>query len=111
MQFGEDPEIQAWIRVWTWVLLACCGAAAALVLVALWVLNGFHGLGVDANTAIALLLGAVVTSGLGVVLMALIFYSNASRTDERVSDFSVDPERHGGKSDAGTQRDRPPDAP
>ncbi len=105
MQFAEDPEIQAWVRVWAWILLACCSAAAALVLLALWVLDDFHGLGLDANTTIALLLGAVVTSGLCVVLMGLLFYSNASRTDEDVRDFSADPHRHGERSDTGAQRE------
>ncbi len=81
--------VRAWVRLWGLILLGCCVAAVAGVIATLWVMSGFHGLGVDANTVIALLLGSVGTAALAVVLMGLVFYSDASRTDEEVRDLTT----------------------
>jgi hypothetical protein len=52
------------------------------VLLALWAMNGFEGIGIDTAGTIALAAGILVTSALGVGLMALIFYSVRSDADE-----------------------------
>ena len=64
---------------------ALCGIAVVLLL--LWAFSGFHGL--DAAGTVALMLGIVVTSALGVALMALVFYSDRSNVDEDVHDTAV----------------------
>ena len=89
MRIGFDPEMQAWIRRWAVVLLVSCAAAVGLVLGAMWALSGFHGLGIGGNALIALLLGTLGTVAMSVVLMGLVFYSNASRHDAEVRDLSV----------------------
>ena len=66
---------------------ALCGIAVVLTL--LWAFSGFHGLGLDAAGTVALMLGIVVTSALGVALMALVFYSDRSNVDEDAHDTVV----------------------
>jgi hypothetical protein len=86
IKFTTDLRLQAWLRLWAIILAACCGGMVVVVIVSLWVLTGFHGLGVDATTLVALLLGTVGAMALGVALMGLVFYSNDSRVDEGVRD-------------------------
>jgi hypothetical protein len=63
--------------------LACLGFIALILLVVLF-MGGFELLsGVGVHGWIAFTLGVVVTSALGVVLMALVFHSNRSGQDER----------------------------
>ena len=88
IKFAEDPRLRPWLRLWAVILAACCGAMAVVVLGSLWVLNGFHGLGINATPLIALLLGTVGATALGVALMGLVFYSDESRVDEGVRDAS-----------------------
>jgi len=67
-----------------WVVsfvVASVGGLAVLLLV-LWALNGFHVLDLGLAGTIALALGVLFTGGLGVALMALIFYSDRSHADE-----------------------------
>lgn len=104
-KFTEDARLQAWLRLWAIILAACCGGMVVVVIVSLWVLNGFHGLGIDATTLVALLLGTVGAMALGVALMGLIFYSNESRVDEGVRDASSPDDRP--QSPAGSPRSRP----
>ena len=66
---------------------ALCGIAVVLLL--LWAFSGFHGLGLDAAGTVALMLGIVVTSALGVALMALVFYSDRSNVDEDAHETAV----------------------
>ena len=61
--------------------LICLGSIAGVVLL-LWAVNGFGDLGLDWQGALALVLGIVLTSGLGVGLMAASFYSDRSRRDD-----------------------------
>lgn len=82
IRISDDPTRRAWIKLWSVILAGCCAAVAAVVIGSLWVLDGFHGIGVDATTALFLLLGCVGATALGVALMGLVFYSDASRTDE-----------------------------
>jgi hypothetical protein len=56
----------------------------AIVLLALWVFSGFRDLGLDAAGTVAIVFGILVTSLLGVGLMALIFYSDRSDRDDEV---------------------------
>ncbi|MEA2778983.1 MAG: hypothetical protein QOK29_527 [Rhodospirillaceae bacterium] len=66
-----------------WFILACAAGIAA-VLAIVWASNGFAGIGLSTNIAIAAVLGIVFTCGLGVGLMAAIFYSRRSGQDDEV---------------------------
>ena len=58
-------------------------AIAALIAIA-WVVFGFGSLGLHTSGMIALSLGILLTAGLGVGLMALVFYSDRSGQDDVV---------------------------
>jgi hypothetical protein len=79
---SADPSLRKWVRYWTKVLVASCVGMAVFVLIILWVLNGFHGLGLQPAIAVALLLGTVLATAVGVALMGLIFYSDRAGIDE-----------------------------
>jgi hypothetical protein len=66
------------------------GGAVALILL-FFGLFGFRSLGLSLNGAIALTLGIVLTVGLGVGLMALVFYSDRSGRDDTVGGEHYDP--------------------
>jgi hypothetical protein len=55
-----------------------------LVLLVFWAFGGFQDLGLDAAGTVAVIFGVLVTSLLGVGLMALVFYSDRSNLDEDV---------------------------
>jgi len=58
-------------------------AAGVLVLVVLcWIVFGFGSLGLDPTATFAAALGITFTVGLGIGLMALVFYSDRSGTDD-----------------------------
>ncbi len=69
-----------WIAAFTLICLATLGT----VLAALWIADGSVGLGLTAHGYVALTLGVVLTSALGVGLMALVFHSNRSGRDDDV---------------------------
>jgi hypothetical protein len=71
-----------WVIRFSLVCLASIGAALAIV----WAVNGFSGLGLDTNGVIALVLGMIFTSALGVGLMALVFSSNREARDQAAYD-------------------------
>ncbi|HTZ80935.1 MAG TPA: hypothetical protein VMC10_23695 [Stellaceae bacterium] len=77
---------------WFLLFVAMALGLIAVVYFALWAFNGFHGLGLDLNATIALTLGTIGTAVLGVVLMALIFYSDRSGRDQDVHDIGEHPE-------------------
>jgi uncharacterized membrane-anchored protein len=85
---ADERQVQDWIRLWRNVLVISCICMVALVLAVNWALTGFHGLGLHPATAIALVLGTIATTALGVVLMGLMFYSERTQNDEEA------PERH-----------------
>lgn len=87
VRLSDDPRLNSWIRLWAVILAGCCAAMIVVVIGTLWVLNDFHGIGLDATTTTALLLGTVGATALGVALMGLVFYSDASRADERATGF------------------------
>ena len=64
-----------------WFIPACLLGIGAVLLV-VWVSGGFQGTGLNASIALALALGILFSSLLGVGLMALIFYSNRSGQDD-----------------------------
>ncbi len=60
---------------------AICAAVLVLALVAAWLSGLAGGLGLDGNGVVALGIGITLTCGLGVGLMALVFYSDRSGND------------------------------
>ncbi len=67
---------------WTAKFLVSSGGAAIVLIVLFFVFFGREWLGLDMAATIALTLGIVLTVGLGVGLMALVFYSSRSGRDE-----------------------------
>jgi hypothetical protein len=64
-----------------------CVGAVVIVLFMIWALDGFTSLasqGLSGGVLVALILGIVLTTGLGVALMGLVFYSDRSNQDEAV---------------------------
>jgi hypothetical protein len=76
-----------WVRRMRWMIFF--GAASlggiAVVLLALWGMTGFRDLGLGTAGTVAVVLGILATSALGVALMALMFYSDRSNADTEVS--------------------------
>ncbi len=72
-----------------WIAIFCgaCVGAVAIVLLLIWAMNGFvslRSIGLSGNVLVALILGIVLSTGLGVGLMGLVFYSDRSARDELV---------------------------
>lgn len=78
---------------WMIGFLVACAGAVIVVLSILWALTGFASLGISGHGFAALILGSVLTTGVAVGLMALIFYSNRSQQDEVVHHAASKPER------------------
>ncbi|MCW5770432.1 MAG: hypothetical protein KIT16_02260 [Rhodospirillaceae bacterium] len=88
---------------WILTFAAICVAAVAAVLGSLWLAGGADELELGLHGYIALALGIVFTAGVGIGLMALVFYSNRSGRDEAAHGDGHDPQpRRGG--DSGGQR-------
>jgi hypothetical protein len=77
---AKDAAIGRWIAIFA----GSCVGLLAFVYFALWAFNGFHGLGLDWVGTIALTLGTILSAGLGVGLMGLIFYSDRSQRDGEI---------------------------
>ncbi len=86
----DDTSKRDSLRLWARILLAACVGMVAVVIVMLWVLSGFHGLGLHPQTAIALILGTIGATALSVALMGLLFYSDRSGIDASVRNSSVE---------------------
>ena len=69
---------------WTVRFVGGSLAGAIVLIVLFFAIVGVRQLGLSVNGAIALTLGVVFTVGIGVGLMALVFYSNRSGRDETV---------------------------
>src|SRR5262245_51703501 len=69
-----------------WIIYFVAGAVGlmAFVLLVLWASNGFQVLGIGTVGVIALMMGSLLTTTLGIALMGLVFYSDRSGTDEFV---------------------------
>jgi len=61
--------------------LTCLAGVIAIVTLA-WIVFGFGSLGLDPTATVAAVLGISATAGLGIGLMALVFYSNRSGRDD-----------------------------
>jgi hypothetical protein len=65
---------------------AIAAMTSIVILLALvWAVTGFGGLRLDATATVGAVLGIVLTIALTVALMTLVFYSNASGTDDLVA--------------------------
>ena len=80
-----NPALRTFVRTWSIILAASCASMTAVVLLVLWVTSGFHGLGIEPVTGIALILGSIGATALCVCLMGLFFYSDTSGKDEAIS--------------------------
>ena len=66
---------------WAVGFVVMCSVLLGGALFVIWAASGFGDLGVSGHGLVALILGILLTSGLGIVLMALSFYSDRSGTD------------------------------
>jgi hypothetical protein len=57
-------------------------ALVTVVLLMLWATGTFEGAGLSTNGWVALFLGIIFTSALGIALMGLVFYSNREDIDD-----------------------------
>jgi hypothetical protein len=81
----------------------------AIALLAFWAMGGFRGLGLDTAGSVALALGVLFTSALAAALMALVFYSDRSNTDEdayRAADGADDSQPTDRRENDGITNDR-----
>jgi len=72
------------MRRWGLTFVAVSVAVIVLGYLVAWTANGFADIGLDLNGHIAMILGSILLSALGVGLMALMFYSDTSGRDEQV---------------------------
>lgn len=68
------------IRWAIWYVAGCGGLIGGALLV-LWAASGFADLGISGHGLVALILGILFTTALGIGLMALSFYSDRSDAD------------------------------
>ena len=66
------------------IYAAVCGGIFALVVLALVLLVAFADLGLSGHGIIALFIGAILTTGLAMALMALVFLSDRGGRDAEV---------------------------
>ena len=85
IQLTVKPALQQFLRTWAIILAASCVAMAVVVVLVLWVMSGFHGLGIAPVPGVALILGSVGATAVGVCLMGLVFYSDSSGKDEAIN--------------------------
>jgi hypothetical protein len=104
---AADPALQSWLRSWAIVLAASCAGMVAVVIGMLWILSGFHGLGLHPQTAVALILGTIGATALGVALMGLLFYSDRSNVDEAVDGAGSQQDGSVGGPRSGTGKNEP----
>lgn len=70
---------------WIVGFVVMCSVLLGAALFVIWAASGFGDLGVSGHGLVALILGIVLTSALGIVLMALSFYSDRSGSDRRLA--------------------------
>lgn len=71
------------MKWFAWFCAGCTGMMAAIMFI-LWAFNDFEALGVGGHGLVALILGVILTTALGIGLMALVFHSDRSDHDELV---------------------------
>jgi hypothetical protein len=74
---------------------AICLAGIAVVMLLIWLGGGFSGYGPDRSIGVAIALGVLCTSLLGVGLMGLMFHSDRSGRDADVGGPSSEDDRNG----------------
>lgn len=67
---------------WIWMFLAASALPLVAALLALWAATGFDTWGLSTEGVIALVVGSLLTGGLTIGLMALVFHSSRSGHDE-----------------------------
>jgi hypothetical protein len=72
---------------------AACLGFVGLVLLVVWIMGGFEDVHLSLAGWIAYGLGVVLTSTLGVGLMALVFYSDRSGRDESAGELRPETDR------------------
>ena len=72
--FASNLALREFVRTWTVILGVSCDGMVSVVIGLLWVMSGFRGLGLSPTLAIALIVGTVGVTALGVLLMGLVFY-------------------------------------
>jgi hypothetical protein len=105
---GDAGPRRAALR-WLVTYVAVTLGSIAVVLVALWVFDGFQGFGLDTGATVATVIGIMVTSALGVGLMGLIFYSDRSHADEDAYSATVESAAPSPENGAATTPDEPAD--
>jgi hypothetical protein len=75
---------------WIVGFVAGCSVLISIALLILWALTGFADLGVTGHGLVALILGIVFTTALGIGLMALSFYSDRSGQRDAVDRCDTD---------------------
>lgn len=70
---------------WIVIFGLACVAAVAAIIVRLWAFGWTDDLGPGAHGFVALGIGVILSVGLGVALMALIFHSSRSGHDEVIT--------------------------
>lgn len=98
--FGKTIAGEISVARWAIIFATASAGTVTAVLMMLWGLNGFHGLGLDTAGTIAVVLGATVTSAFGVGLMGLIFYSDRSKADEEAYRATVSRSENGKEGNA-----------
>lgn len=90
------PSDKVTAKRWFIVFGAVCAAAIAVVLAVLGAFGGLAESDLPGPGIAAMVLGVVVTCGLGIGLMALIFYSARSGQDETV--YRIEQSRESARS-------------
>ncbi|HEY9538672.1 MAG TPA: hypothetical protein VIS03_13865 [Kiloniellaceae bacterium] len=82
---GLTPGAQGFSNQIRWAIgfVAACSVLIGLALFILWALAGFGDLGVSGHGLVALILGIVFTTALGIGLMALSFYGDHGESDDK----------------------------
>jgi hypothetical protein len=76
---------------WVVNFAVICLATVVVVLAIFWLSGWADALGLSGDGFIALALGTIFTVGLGVALMALVFYSNRTGQDDTAHDIETKP--------------------
>jgi hypothetical protein len=93
---------------WIVIFAATSTAAVAVVVFLIWAMNGFVNLasiGLSGSVLVALILGIVLSTGLGVGLMGLVFYSDRTDRDEAVYHASQPDRQEGNATQHEANRD------
>jgi hypothetical protein len=85
IELKANTTLRTFVRTWSIILAASCGGVVVFICLVLWAASGFHGLGIEPVTGVALILGSIVATTFCVCLMGLMFYSDSSGKDEAIN--------------------------